>query len=225
MMASAAGACPSMERAATAVGMPDRNASMRRLTPITPVEATSTRDGEHASALAVSAAISSASDAPCGPVQALAQPLFVTIACTTPAVDCRCRCDNNTGAALAWLRVKMAAADTGRAAAITDKSGRPLALMPHAIPDARNPRGAVMPPSIAETAGARSVVMVNHEAKRAVRSSRAAARSVRLTAAPPRADHIAGTWGTPGSRGQPSRAPTRGARSSNPAARSSPRHA
>ena len=50
---------------------------------------------------------------PCGPVQALAQPLLVTIACTMPAVDCRCRCDNNTGAALAWLIVKMAAADTG----------------------------------------------------------------------------------------------------------------
>ena len=81
---------------------------------MTPVEATSACDGAHRAPLAVSTAISPASDSPCGPVQALAQPLLVTMTCATPSLDCRCRCDNSTGAALAWLIVKMAAAETGR---------------------------------------------------------------------------------------------------------------
>ena len=62
-----------------------RMASIFRLTPITPVDATSACAGAHPTRLAASTAISRASAMPCGPVQALAQPLLVTMTCADAA--------------------------------------------------------------------------------------------------------------------------------------------
>ncbi len=64
MMAIAASAPPSGESAAAARGMPSRRAGIFRLTPMTPVEATSTSSAEQPSAAAVRAAISCASAMP-----------------------------------------------------------------------------------------------------------------------------------------------------------------
>ena len=80
MIASAASAPPSALRRAAAAGMPVRSAAILRFTPMTPVDATRTSVGAQPSTAAVSAAISRASARPCGPVQALAQPLLVTTA-------------------------------------------------------------------------------------------------------------------------------------------------
>jgi hypothetical protein len=90
MMARAAAPPPSSDNAVTAAGTPVRRAPMARFTPITPVDATITCCGSTARAAATSADISSASAMPCGPVQALAQPLFVTIAQATPPLVARC---------------------------------------------------------------------------------------------------------------------------------------
>ena len=81
MIARAAAAPPSAASAFTACGMPARIASILRLTPMTPVDATRTCSSLQPTAAAVSCAISRASASPCGPVQALAQPLLVTMAC------------------------------------------------------------------------------------------------------------------------------------------------
>ena len=124
-------------------------ASIFRLTPITPVDATSTWDGAHPIRLAASTAISRASAMPCGPVQALAHPLLVTMACATPPLHVRCSWRDEHGGGLRLVRGE----DRRRAdRAIGGERGRdracPMALMPHAIPAARKPAGAVMPPSM-----------------------------------------------------------------------------
>jgi hypothetical protein len=80
MMASAASAPPVAESAAAAFGMPVRSEGIFRFTPMTPVDATSTWSGAQPTAAAVRVVISCASARPCGPVQALAQPLLLTIA-------------------------------------------------------------------------------------------------------------------------------------------------
>ena len=87
MIARAASAWPSRDSAATAAGMPVRIASIFRLTPMTPVDATSACDGAQPTRLAASTAISRASAMPCGPVQALAQPLLVTMTCAMPSLQ------------------------------------------------------------------------------------------------------------------------------------------
>src|SRR5262245_5870137 len=131
-------------------------ASIFRLTPMTPVDATSTCMAAHSTAAAVSSTISWASATPCGPVQALAHPLLVTIAWATPLLAASWSSQRITGAALARLVVKTPAALAGASVAISARSGLPDALMPQARPVARTPRGAVTPPSMrrmSDTAG------------------------------------------------------------------------
>ncbi len=82
MIARAAAAPPLASSAFTAIGMPPRIASILRLTPMTPVDATRTCSLLQPTAAAVSCAISRASASPRGPVQAFAQPLLVTMART-----------------------------------------------------------------------------------------------------------------------------------------------
>ena len=130
-------------------GMPPRSAAIFRFTPMTPVEATSTSSAAQPTAAAVSAAISRASAMPCGPVQALAQPLLATMARARPPVAARCAFDTSTGAAWAWFgrehrRPPWPACRTTSSA----RSGLPLALMPQCRPAARKPRGAVTPPAM-----------------------------------------------------------------------------
>ena len=84
MMARAASAPWSAASALTAAGRPPRIFWMSSATPITPVEETSTCSTGHLIARAVSAAMSRATCIPSSPVQALAQPLFTTIARATP---------------------------------------------------------------------------------------------------------------------------------------------
>src|SRR5262249_19782088 len=81
------------------------------------------------------------------PVQALAQPLLTTTARATPPERDRCSRETTTGAALALLVVKTAAACAGASETSSARSARPLALMPALIPAARNPRGTVTPPA------------------------------------------------------------------------------
>src|SRR5207237_425981 len=82
--ARAAAAPPSRARPAAAVVMPRATLAMSSLTPMTPVDATSTWSGSAPSTAAVAVAIASACARPSSPVQALAQPLFATIARTSP---------------------------------------------------------------------------------------------------------------------------------------------
>ncbi len=158
MIARAAAAPPSADNAAAACGMPARNRSILRLTPITPVDATSVSCVVHPTACAANCAISRASAMPCGPVHALAQPLLVMMARTCPWLAARCSWHSSTGAAFAMLTVKIPAAWAGRSLTIRARSGLPLALIPQCSPEARNPAGAVTPPSIDR----RLLTMVHH---------------------------------------------------------------
>ena len=149
MIASAAAAPPSVDSASIAAGMPARRAGIFRFTPMTPVEATSTSRGSQPMPCAASTVISRASARPCGPVQALAQPLLVTTARARPPDAARCSCETSTGAAWAMFVVNTAAAAAGVSLTSSARSFLPLALMPQCSPAARNPAGAVTPPGIA----------------------------------------------------------------------------
>src|SRR3954452_6862114 len=87
----------------------------------------------------------SASSRPGSPVAALALPLLSTTADARPPLASRCRLLTCTGAAVARLAVKTAAAGTGwpSAVATTARSGTPSALIPQCTPPATNPPGAV----------------------------------------------------------------------------------
>jgi hypothetical protein len=128
--------------------MPRATCSIGSLTPMTPVDATSTAVGSIDRALAVSKVISDACDIPSVPVQAFAHPLLTTIAEIRPADACMCSRETRTGAACARFVVNTAAAVDGESDTITARSSLPFALMPHATPAARNPAGAVTPPGI-----------------------------------------------------------------------------
>jgi hypothetical protein len=99
--------------------MPGTTLSIFNPTPMTPVDATSTASAAHPSGAAVSAAIVSAFARPSLPVQALAQPLFTTMARAIPCVRSRCCLETSTGAAFARFVVKSAAAGESASAAIT----------------------------------------------------------------------------------------------------------
>ncbi len=149
MIARAALAPPVADNCETAAGMPRRIASILRFTPMTPVDATRTSSRAQPREEAVSATISRASFIPSGPVHAFAQPLLVMTAWATPLLVASCSSVTSTGAALARLVVNTPAALAGVSVAIKARSGLPDALIPHANPAARNPFGAVTPPSIA----------------------------------------------------------------------------
>ena len=124
-----------------AAGSPPRILSIGRPTPITPVDATSTCSTGQPTSRAVSAAISRATRSPSSPVQALAQPLLTTIARAVPPERARCSRETTTGAAIARLVVKTAAACAGASETSSARSRLPLALMPALTPAARKPRG------------------------------------------------------------------------------------
>src|SRR5262245_24453137 len=115
---------------------------------MTPVDATSTCSGAQPTNRAVSDAICRATFIPASPVQALAHPLFTTIARATPPDLPRWSIDTRTGAAWARLVVNTAAAEAGRSDTISARSSPWLDLMPALTPDARNPPGVVMPPAV-----------------------------------------------------------------------------
>ena len=87
--------------------------SILRLTPITPVEATRTWRSLQPSEKRVRAGHRFGVAMPCGPVQALAQPLFTTIARAGRRTLPRCPAQTMTGAACARLIVNTPAAVAG----------------------------------------------------------------------------------------------------------------
>ncbi len=113
---------------------------------MTPVDATSTCCGAQPSAAAVAATVASVVARPSAPVHALAQPLLTMTACALPPEETRLARDTCTGAACTWFVVKRPAAATGASATISVTSSAPDALMPAAMPAARNPAAAVIPP-------------------------------------------------------------------------------
>ena len=82
------------------------------------------------------------------PVHAFAHPLLTTIALILPLERAMFSRETRTGAACARFVVNTAAADAGCSDAMTARSGRPFALIPHEIPAARKPRGAATLPWI-----------------------------------------------------------------------------
>ena len=142
--------------------MPVTTLSIRRLTPMTPVEATSTCSGLHPMPAATSAAMRSASRMPWTPVQAFAHPLFTTMARATPLLRSRWRFETRTGAACARLVVKIPAAEALPSAASTVRSSDvAAALMPQWSAAERKPCGAVTPPDVGAMVKSRTVVGIS----------------------------------------------------------------
>ena len=102
----------------------------RSLTPMTPVDATSTCDGVAAdSALRGQRRPSPArARMPSGPVHALAQPLLIDDRARAAAGRAQVALETRTGAACAWLVVKTAAADAGTSLTINARSSPPACL-------------------------------------------------------------------------------------------------
>ena len=144
MMARAADGPPSGESVRTASPIPRATFCIGSLTPMTPVDATSTAAGAIASAAAVSVVISCACCMPSAPVQALAQPLLTTTAPIWPAEACRLARETRTGGACARFVVKTAAAEAGVSDTMTARSS-PLRRMPAWTPAATAP--AFEPPA------------------------------------------------------------------------------
>ena len=128
---------------------PARTLSIGSRSPISPVEHTATSTApvlvpQLLSASATASAVLWVSWKPPGPVQAFAPPELRITVRSRPVV--RTCCDHSTGAAFTWLRVKTPAAEwSGPSLKTSARSSAPDALMPAAIPAARNPRGAVTP--------------------------------------------------------------------------------
>ena len=144
MMARAASSPPSRRNWPASAGIAASIRSMGNGFPITPVEATKTSSGRKPSAFAVRAAIFTASAYPWRPVQALALPLFARMARPLPRRN-RWR-SRMTGAAITLLRVKTPAAVASRSETINARSGTSAFLIPAAMPAARIPGTAVIPP-------------------------------------------------------------------------------
>src|SRR6202795_2749721 len=145
MIASAALRPPWGERPLTSFGSAARILSIGSGWPITPVAAISTWPGLMRRSSPTVLVISRASLIPCSPVQTLEHPLEARMAWARPSR--MCSCETTTGAPLTWLVVKMAAARAGAEEYTRARSFLPLGLMPAAMPEARMPGTAVMPPS------------------------------------------------------------------------------
>src|SRR4051812_38169749 len=104
-----------------------------------PVEATSTRSGEHPRTLAAWAAVSRVFASPSAPVAALALPALITTA-RTPSDGTRSR-SHRTGAAHPRLVVNVPAALHEPSAAKTARSSPPDGLIPALTAAARKPAG------------------------------------------------------------------------------------
>src|SRR5258706_6268085 len=143
-IASAARSKPRGESASTARGMPSRRRSIGRSRPITPVDATWTSRARAPISRATRAVISRASRRPRAPLATFEIPLFTT----TPRARAprMCARDTTTGAPGKRLVVNTAAATAGESETISARSGRPLGLMPQAIPAARKPRTSIATP-------------------------------------------------------------------------------
>src|SRR5882724_3280780 len=157
MMASTVCAAFSREefKRAAAAAMPRFTLGMGRVTPMRPVEATSTWAAGTRRIFAVTAAISSASRRPRAPVQALALPELTTMA---RAVDLFARGRLTlTGAAQTWLVVNSPATAAGVSETMSARSRLlplleplpvPRCLMSQNTPAARKPLGAVTEPGM-----------------------------------------------------------------------------
>ncbi len=167
---------------------PGRTRSSGRRVPMMPVERRSTSVGRAPNATAVASATRSWSASPAAPVAALADPDVETTALARPErpppprpVAKRLAWLRRTGAAANRFGVKTAAAGTASPVAATSaRSGRPLALIPIAMPPATKPAGMTACRSTvgradgsSTCAGSASSVMAPAAAARA-RSSRPA---------------------------------------------------
>src|SRR5258708_4946534 len=140
---------------AAAAAMPRFTLGMGRVTPMRPVEATSTWAAGTRRIFAATAVISSASRRPRAPVQALALPELTTMA---RAVDLFARGRLTlTGAAQTWLVVNSPATAAGvsetmsarsRLPPLLDPLPVPRRLMSQKTPEARKPFGAVTEPGM-----------------------------------------------------------------------------
>ena len=101
MIARVAFSAPVTSRTRTAAWTPERIFAGSSCTPITPVDATSTRSLVHPVAEAAASAISRATRIPASPVHALAHPLLTTIVFACPPDRVRCSRESTTGAATA----------------------------------------------------------------------------------------------------------------------------
>src|SRR5579863_4410142 len=106
-----------------------------------PVEQTSTWSGLHLSSRATAAAVARDAARPAAPVAQLALPELQPMARAFSRDLARCCCEMITGAAFTWFVVKTAAATASEPEVMSARSGRPLALSPHAPDAKRNPRG------------------------------------------------------------------------------------
>ena len=142
MMAVAASAQPSSERAPIRAGTPVRNRSGPRGMPMRPVEQTSTSSGAQPRPLGDErAGLGGCGDAGGSPVAALAFPLLRTTAARRPPLLSRCARLDDDRCRAARLSVNVAAAVTVRRQPWRSARGQasPDALMPQAVPAATNP--------------------------------------------------------------------------------------
>ena len=146
MIACAAAAPPRGERMPRSFLMPISTLTIGRLTPMRPVEQTSTWLSAHPSRRATAQVMARAWIRPSLPVQAFAFPLLTMIARALPVFAFRML--TFTGAAFTWFFVNVAAQTAGFSEAMSAMSFLPRALIPAAKPAARNPRGAVTEPLI-----------------------------------------------------------------------------
>src|SRR6266540_1750442 len=141
--------------------MPGNTRSSGSRTPMTPVDMTSVRSRRVSNAVASASATAAWSSSPAVPVAALAHPEVTTIPSLQPLsspsrprrpasvrrLSARCAWLSRTGAAAKALGVKTAAAAAGRrpsgprVVAMTERSGRPDALIPAAVAPATKPSG------------------------------------------------------------------------------------
>ena len=124
-------------------------------TPMMPVLAMRTSSSGRPSFAAASAVVAFASISPCGPTQALAQPLFATTAWARPSAT-RSRVSVTDGETMV-LWVNMPAAAQGRSETRRPKSSLacPYVFSPANVAPAENPSAEVTPPpSIGSTVDA-----------------------------------------------------------------------
>jgi len=142
MMPRAADSPPVGTTAVASFSMPGRMMSIRRGTPMRPVEQTRKVSGATPNCWAAWTAMAWASRRPCLPVQALAWPLLTTMPWATPILATR-SASSRTVAALTWLVVKVPARTAGTSEKKRAMSGLRLFLSPATMPAARNPAGSV----------------------------------------------------------------------------------
>ena len=145
-MACAAALPAEASSRAAASAIPFRIASMSSRRPITPVEATKTCPAGRFKVRATSRTVASASARPWRPVQALALPLFRTMAANFPPR--RFRRETRTGAACTRFVVNVAATVAGPSDVTRARSSWPPCFKPQATAADRTPLTGEIPPGI-----------------------------------------------------------------------------